>query len=641
MKKKLIYVIFIILILIIPLNIFAQSNQQLIDEQKKEQLKKKLAELNQKELLELERQVDLKEQEIKALQDANTILENKVNKTEQEKSFSSVQPSDQRNNESSTNVNGVQTTRSPVSNVSFVKQAKASTTENTNPVSFKPTTERTDSTANLRRITIDCETSPIRASRLDKQICHWAKDAVEQFNIPGNTFPLAIDIKRADLTATVFLGALIKSGKFSDAVAKKFLIEAEDSRIDKQVGADSNGSGTTSLVVKGGVPAFLNWAVENGAASATNSGTSTTFRINPVGFFETLTGRSPVTIEPSYKPDPFIKNLKRTSIGFTFDISRGSTPNVFTGSREQLSAVSFRYEFINERNGYKDALRAFFDGDAPIDYARSQAATFKSLFTNSDNRGNITVKNAEAQNWFNTLNGKLAVLGTTADFLNKSNDDKLLAVEAEIKIAIDTFPFDNVAKDSVFLQGLITYVSNAQAFVQATTNIEKAARRGQVFTFEYTNNRETATPDTSNFRLIYERNTYFGMDFTLNSSLTFYHKKPAGTDVKKIKDFNFATQLDVPLTGIESLRKGLLTFAFKYQRLMGDAVALDGTVLPNTKGDITVGQVKLMIPIFKGIRFPISATFANRTELVREKEVRGNFGFTFDIDTLLTMLRGQ
>ena len=83
-----------------------------------------------------------------------------------------------------------------------------------------------------------------------------------------------------------------------------------------------------------------------------------------------------------------------------------------------------------------------------------------------------------------------------------------------------------------------------------------------------------------------------------------------------------------------------LTFAGKYQRLTSNAVAFDGTVLPLTKGDIAAGQVKLTIPIKdSGIKIPISVTFASRTELVREKEVRGNFGFTFDLDTLFAKFK--
>ena len=32
-------------------------------------------------------------------------------------------------------------------------------------------------------------------------------------------------------------------------------------------------------------------------------------------------------------------------------------------------------------------------------------------------------------------------------------------------------------------------------------------------------------------------------------------------------------------------------------------------------------------------------SFANRTELIKEKEVRGNFGFTFNLDSLLARFK--
>jgi hypothetical protein len=72
---------------------------------------------------------------------------------------------------------------------------------------------------------------------------------------------------------------------------------------------------------------------------------------------------------------------------------------------------------------------------------------------------------------------------------------------------------------------------------------------------------------------------------------------------------------------------------------MEDA-SLGSVVLPGTKGDIAVGQLGLNVPIKSlGMKFPVSVTFANRTELVKEKVVKGNFGFTFNWDTLLSKLK--
>lgn len=608
-----------------------QNDSVLTEDQKKIELMEKLADLKRQEIQELERQIALKEREVQALKDANNRAE----------SQSTANPPQ------SSQVNGsfpaeipVQTNGPKVSEAkeSFVSESKPTTQPAAN---VKPPTAEAK---NQRVEILNCETDSTRKTRLEKQVCQMAEDAVRQFNASDNADnhnSFELDIKNASQTAPIIIGTLIKSNKFTDPLLKKFLVEAEDSRLDKQIGADSKSSGTTSLVVKGGVPAFLNWAVENGAASNSISGTTTTFRINPIGFLETVTGAAPVTGESPYKNKPFQRELKKTSIGLTFDLSRGSSPNVFTGDKQQLSAVSFRYEFINQRNNYKEKLPELLNDEFVVNYAFNQAETFKSIFTESDANGVLKFKNSAAQVWLDALQQKVKDLGTAKFKSENSLQKQFEEVEKLINTELNSFPSEKVANDKPFFEGLLVYVQNARDYVKDTDDFVKAARRGHVFSFEYTNNREINASDTSNLRLIYEKNTFFGTDFTVNGSLTFYHRKPMETDAKKLKDFNLSAQLDVPLTGLEGLRKGVLSFAGKYQRVNGDAIALDGTVIPNTKGDIAVGQVKLILPITKGIKLPISATFANRTELIREKEVRGNFGITFDIDTLFTRLLNQ
>ncbi|HNH83997.1 MAG TPA: hypothetical protein PL157_16620, partial [Acidobacteriota bacterium] len=56
--------------------------------------------------------------------------------------------------------------------------------------------------------------------------------------------------------------------------------------------------------------------------------------------------------------------------------------------------------------------------------------------------------------------------------------------------------------------------------------------------------------------------------------------------------------------------------------------------------DTAIGQVKLTIPVKgSGVKIPISVTFANRTELIKEKEVRGNIGITFDLDSIFAKFK--
>jgi hypothetical protein len=46
-------------------------------------------------------------------------------------------------------------------------------------------------------------------------------------------------------------------------------------------------------------------------------------------------------------------------------------------------------------------------------------------------------------------------------------------------------------------------------------------------------------------------------------------------------------------------------------------------------------QGKFSFSIYDGIEFPISVTFASRRNLIDEKKVEGQFGFTFDTARLL------
>lgn len=51
------------------------------------------------------------------------------------------------------------------------------------------------------------------------------------------------------------------------------------------------------------------------------------------------------------------------------------------------------------------------------------------------------------------------------------------------------------------------------------------------------------------------------------------------------------------------------------------------------------GQVKLTFPLFDGVSLPISFSVANRTDLINESDVRGRFGFTFDLAKALKGFR--
>lgn len=69
---------------------------------------------------------------------------------------------------------------------------------------------------------------------------------------------------------------------------------------------------------------------------------------------------------------------------------------------------------------------------------------------------------------------------------------------------------------------------------------------------------------------------------------------------------------------------------------LGQQVMVNGVAVTRT-GGIGFFQSKLTIPAADSVvKIPISFTVANRTELIKEKDVRGTIGVTFDFDSLFS-----
>ncbi len=103
---------------------------------------------------------------------------------------------------------------------------------------------------------------------------------------------------------------------------------------------------------------------------------------------------------------------------------------------------------------------------------------------------------------------------------------------------------------------------------------------------------------------------------TLNMALTRYHSGG-------LRDVQLAGQLDRKLGEVAGFGNATLTMAGSYQ-WMKEVVT----------GHIGVFQTKLSLPAGKTVKIPFSVTWANRTELIKEKDVRGQVGLTLDMDSL-------
>jgi len=399
------------------------------------------------------------------------------------------------------------------------------------------------------------------------------------------------------------------------AVARELAKVVETARVDKQLGSGSSASGSTSVTEKGAVPEILAFAVENGALTKSQSGTTISFKGNPVGIVNSLIANSLPPTGP----------LSRLAFGLEFDASRGSDESqapVFEGDPQQLSAFSVKYEILNHR----DPDSRQFQERADRLYAEAKSGTTTS--TREINR-TLTLYESDftmamLQPAHRAAFDKWAAAAATA--LDAAPEEQLMKVlDEQLALLPAQVPFttEELAKFDKYVEIYGKLLDSRDALLDL-------AGQGAVMSLEYVNSRPVEQPTESTFKWLYEWSALDGkMDVTANGLMTVLNGTiPDGTE--RLKAWAIAAQADFPLG---SIRQGR-TLIFS---LSGRA---EGTVVAptNDRETIWLGQAKLTFPVKDaGMKLPLSLTVASRTDLIDETVVRGNIGLTFNLDSLLGM----
>jgi len=400
-------------------------------------------------------------------------------------------------------------------------------------------------------------------------------------------------------------------------LSKQAMRAIEERRADKQVG-DASGStaGSTSLVSKGGTPAVLAVAVENGALAQDISGTTITFRGSPVSIVKAIQN-SPY-FETLQTDEPAIDVLQKFSFSFSFDTSRGLADGAqptFTANQQQFSAATLRYSAVDQ----KDPRAAAND------------KRWNELSPATD------VLNTAALAAFQSLQADPAIVA----WVDATNEAISAASPDEIEDVV-VARFQSLSSTEIAPATRIAVNNAADQFKQMVSRraeiLQEIAGGGQlVFDFAY--QRPATGPTAGNLKVV--GSVGRSVLLTGNVSATFYMGEvPADTDT--VRDIQGAVQLDIPFGNPESIGRYVFSFATRVQHMPDDLVADVGTLFPGTKGTIWLGQAKLSIPIRgSAAKIPLSVTLANRTELIAEKKVfaRAQVGFSYDLDAVLSRFK--
>jgi hypothetical protein len=191
----------------------------------------------------------------------------------------------------------------------------------------------------------------------------------------------------------------------------------------------------------------------------------------------------------------------------------------------------------------------------------------------------------------------------------------------------------------------ITAYQAYSAFLSARSTVLENIEKRPLFSVEYVNVRQATQPDLSTYRFIGEAQSG-RWDLAVNAAYTGYNGRPLeGGSV--FRDFQIAAEADRPL-GNRQLRgqsknplgNAVLAVGFLYERLSESAtVTFGGRNLVAPPGNIYIGQLRVTLPMSSGVKLPLSVSISNRTELLDEKQVRANLGFTFNFDAVASVLK--
>ena len=466
-----------------------------------------------------------------------------------------------------------------------------------------------------------------RAESIEQMVQLAIATARQTLTVPITT-PFGNVVAEERLMAMYLIAAQHDSTPASDAGK---LIDALLQRADKQLGATSSSTASTTIASKGLVPQVLGIAVESGAINRDVKGSTFTFQITPMGVVKALQGKGLLDVYADYSTSPAAHFASRFAVSASFDTSRG-TPGTFTAEGNQLSAWSVRAKLVDGRDpaqyaGLWDALLAGDSSKAFTQAATDAAAVFGQW--------------PEFAAWHTGLKTRAAEVdkeySTSKDLEKSVRDFRTALNEALPKLAALTRP----AAVAKALDGYVQALAKLQADIDV---IYDFAAKGQVLTAEWLTTRDKTLPDLYTATGIYAvglgkaRKT----DFTLNAAASFYRSKPEGVD-HTFKTFDLNVQLDHPLGKVLSAKALLFTIAGRYSYLPNDTVApgpgggtsVATTASPALKGHIGVLQFKFTLPLTTGVKIPLSITTSNRTELIKEKDVRASFGLTFDLDSVL------
>jgi hypothetical protein len=463
-----------------------------------------------------------------------------------------------------------------------------------------------------------------------------AKDIIARKKLNDPTAPpLQPFTTRAPKLVIYALAAVADPEKSKEVgFSPSYIAAVETHRTDKQVGSSAASGGSTSAADKPGIPYLLGLAIEHGGIAQNISGSTLTLTTSPYALVTTVAEHQDAA-ETYYK----YRGLTRFAVSASYNLQDTNDP-LASVRRQQLAEWAVKLRLFGDHSARsQQAHQLFVDKVLPAlqDRANVLSGGLSDILTGVWSNADRAFKDQ-------TRPKLQAYISDPKYDESKAEDDLtniiIQGIQEQIYSQVAALGLTQ-SQQTRLSQFLADYKSATDAYVRAAGTLDEALKQLEkkaTLTLGYFNERgASGTPNYSVGKLMFEKHPDGFMQIDANISASAYSNPDRTKNQQTFRDATAALQFQQNLgkspflINADDKSQISLAFAGRYERLQ------ENRHVPGKKADIAVANWKVEIPIGQGVSLPISITYANSTELINEKDVRGNFGITFDLDKLHTL----
>jgi len=440
-----------------------------------------------------------------------------------------------------------------------------------------------------------------------------------------------------------------------------------------QVGSSASSSGSTNLVAKPTVSDFLSLASESGAFTDTANGSSMTLQANVLGLSKYFSS-VPVFQRVSSRVADAVQPL---TVGVTMNVAQASVSSASTsGTANAATPSSIAAVFVPSNNTSFSGITvsyAIYRKYSPQD-KNFQTKWADALNTNQAALTAASSSVAAAVNKLTPPDVVQQMMDKLTVQIAKWHTDGATAERAgDFDGFVKAYTVYQEAVLSLIMEGkdapadVLTLKQAEDAFTAATYTVLDAARGKPLATLSYSYSTPAQTPPVHqaaaavSYVFVGKPNLKTGtgsfssgIQITGNFTASIYANLPTGAAYGRFRDVQLSSEIDKPFGGTLAAPRGVVSFA-GYGQYQYDPTVLNissgnlapGTnitlpsnaqVLLGTSGWLGVVQGKVVFNLTKGLSLPIAIKWSNKTDLLQGNDVRGQFGLSYDLSALSSLL---